>query len=105
MRKNQKLFLSSSPEEFGTICTCVETPRKKSVKKGKILYAEAEVRITDCYKPINLEFDFDSKEKYLKRKEKLKNMIKALKQFEKEMDMGFKDFQELQEYQKEMKEN
>ena len=32
MRKNQKIFLSSSPEEFGTICTCVETPKKKDVK-------------------------------------------------------------------------
>lgn len=105
MRKNQKIFLSSSPEEFGTICTCVETPKKKNVKKSGYLDVEAEIRITDCYKPINLEFSFDSKEKYLKRKEKLKTLIKALKQFEKEMGMGYEDFKELQEYQKDMKED
>lgn len=102
MRKNQKIFLSSSPEEFGTICTCVETPKKKDVNKSGYLDVEAEVRITDCYKPINLEFSFDSKEKYLKRKEKVRTLIKALKQFEKEMDMGYRDFQKLKEYQKEI---
>lgn len=53
MRKNQKIFLSSSPEEFGTICTCVETPKKKDVNKSGYLDVEAEVRMTDCYKPIN----------------------------------------------------
>lgn len=100
MRKNQKIFLSSSPDEFGTICTCVETPREEDVENKMFLGVDAEVRITDCERPINLEFGFNSKEQYIKRKEKIKTMIKALKKFEKEMDIGYKNMEHLRKLKK-----
>lgn len=79
-KKNNKIFITDHPEEFGSIAWSIDkgwgadTIRKRHSK-------ESNLRITDCYKVIVLEFSYQGYDEYLERIKKLDNLIEELNNF------------------------
>lgn len=80
--ESKKVFLSDKPNEFGSLAwcaySCYDEPTDES--EGD-LWVVADLRITDCSRPITLEF-YTSKEEDAKgRLDKLDKMIGQLYAF------------------------
>ena len=85
--KASKKFLDQdskfADEEFGSICWSVQVSVYGS-KKDEIT-TNNSLRITDCYKVINLQIDFGSDEEYRARLRKIDAMLDSLKELKTEM--------------------
>lgn len=76
MRQRGKQFLSESHQEGGTISWSVITISDSS---SVLDYpVEAEIKLTDCYKQINLDFDCVEVKHIKKRVDKLDRLLVEL---------------------------
>lgn len=83
MKDKSKEFLSDSHEEFGSISWYVTN--EKEYRYG----IDAEVRITDCYKEVTLDFAC-TPDRMHKRLKKIDTLIESLERFRASMQKAAK---------------
>lgn len=72
MKACDKRFLTNNPEEFGSVGWGVKTNPEDYYK------IQAELRITDCYEKVTLDFNCEKEKHIDKRIQKLDNLIESL---------------------------
>lgn len=83
-KESQKLFLSSNPTEYGSVCWsvgCKDWIKPYPVEDGKIPNRWGDVRISDCNNSISLDFWYETEEGYQERLEKIEDLIRSLEDF------------------------
>lgn len=75
-QQSSKSFLSENPDEFGSIGWVV-----KDYYGAKPTGKCASITLTDCYKRIDLDFEYDSFKEYEARCEKIDTLINELQAF------------------------
>lgn len=91
MTANKK-WLNNNPEEFGSVCWSAEQRiqwkggKKIGVKKGCY---DASVRLTDCYKAVDLDFSYYDRETFEDRCVKIHNLISELSTFERILSSSY----------------
>lgn len=82
MRHTEKRFLSDDAGETGSMVCTVETARVKDMNEYSVnqdAHISGGIQIRDCGgRPVNLDFDAWGQKQFVKRLDKLDNMIAQL---------------------------
>lgn len=96
MRHSNKMFLSDSIQEYGSLCYHVQTPRESELEYHYHgISADCELRVSDCSNSVVLEFSFDDQASYEKRMRKINRMIGALDEMRAGMREAYQDIERL----------
>jgi hypothetical protein len=80
-KRQNKTFISDDVDEFGSISWFVESADYVKPKMKQRHTKSAELRITDCYKVITLDFEYCGHDNYSDRVRKVNNLIIELEEF------------------------
>lgn len=82
MRYVRKEFLSQSADESGSVVVQIETPRQKDITEYHVRdgsgWLRAGIKISDCYKQVELDFDCHNQKSYEKRILKLDKLLEEV---------------------------
>lgn len=95
MRYTSKKFLSSSPDETGTLIVKIETQRVRDMTEWSIKNPSmsASLIFRACYgEPVAIDFDIGSHKSLSKRNEKIDLIIDELVAFKKQMNEAWNSY-------------
>ncbi|QDP48788.1 MAG: hypothetical protein Unbinned5081contig1000_37 [Prokaryotic dsDNA virus sp.] len=84
--KVNKRFLSRDPDEYGSVAWDVTKEFRYNGKQKRVPFFDANLRLSDCYRTITLDFCFGNSKRRKARIKKLATLIAELEKMKKAME-------------------